>query len=66
MEEFLNFGNAEAATDSADFALKIMAMVQNFEAYRAKTLLAREAILAQIQKSADTLAEGRSPNYRNV
>jgi glycosyltransferase involved in cell wall biosynthesis len=66
MEEFLIFGNAEAATDSADFALKIMAMVQNFDAYRAKTLLARDAILAQIRKSADTLAEGRSPNYDDM
>ena len=56
MSEFLGFGNAATAADIAEFAPKIMTMVQNFEAYRAKTPLAREAMRAQIQKSADFLA----------
>lgn len=56
MNEFLGFGNAAAAADLAEFAPKIMTVVQNLEAYRAKTPLARKALRAQIQKSAEFLA----------
>ena len=55
MSEFLNFGNAEAATQLSDFAPNIMKILLNLGVYRNNTALARDALCAHIQKTSDFL-----------
>jgi len=55
--ELLEFGNAEAAIEVADFAPKIMSIVQNMDSYYANAVKAQRILFAQIRKSADFLEE---------
>ena len=55
MNEFLNFGNAEAATQLSDFAPNIMKILLNLQPYRNNAKLARNALCAQIQKTSNFL-----------
>ena len=55
MSEFLNFGNAEAATQLSDFAPNIMKILLNLQPYRNNAKLARNALCAQIQKTSNFL-----------
>jgi len=55
MSEFLNFGNAEAATQLSDFAPNIIKILLNLKPYRNNAKLARNALCAQIQKTSNFL-----------
>ena len=55
MNEFLNFGNAEAATQLSDFAPNIIKILLNLKPYRNNAKLARNALCAQIQKTSNFL-----------
>jgi nitrate reductase NapAB chaperone NapD len=55
MNEFLNFGNAEAATQLSDFSPNIMKILLNLQPYRNNAKLARNALCAQIQKTSSFL-----------
>ena len=55
MDEFLNFGNAEAASQLSDFAPNIMKILLNLQPYRNNAKLAQTALCARIQETSNFL-----------
>jgi hypothetical protein len=55
MNEFLSFGNSEAALNVKDFAPKIIKMIRNLAEYQSNTAKARKALFAEIKRTSDFL-----------